>query len=72
MSKLRLLFETDDEIEGLYLRWVLCMHGPGCSVVGVQNRPQGLQKEGLILCPLRNVTRGSEPTIPSEHPDVLW
>ena len=59
MSKSRLLLETD----GGYQRTTFTVgpvhardHGPGRSVAGVQNRPQGVQ-EGLIGCPYQDGTR---------------
>ena len=46
-------------------------HDPGCSVAGVQNLPQGVQEVRFIVCPFRNITRGREPTLPSEHLEAL-
>jgi len=46
-------------------------HGPECSVTGVRNRPQSVQKVGLIVCPFRNITEGMEPALSSEHLEAL-
>jgi len=46
-------------------------HGPGCSIAGVQNQPQGVQEIGLIVCSVRDITGGSELALPSELLEVL-
>jgi len=38
-------------------------HGPGCSVAGEQNLPQGNQ-EGLIECPFQDGTRKEGASTP--------
>jgi len=41
-------------------------HDPGCFIAGVWNQPQDLYEVGLILCPFRNVIRGSKPALSSD------
>ena len=38
-------------------------HGPGRSVAGARNRPQGVQ-EGFIQCPYQDGTRKEEASTP--------
>ena len=65
MNKPRLLLKTDDGTNVLCLGLVHTRdHDPGCFVAGIRNQPQGLQEVGLILCPFRNVTGGSELVLP--------
>jgi len=56
MSKLRLLLKTDDKLTSY-----VYSESRACPVAGVQNWPQGVEEVGLIVCPFRNVTGGSEP-----------
>jgi len=46
-------------------------HIPGCSITDVQNRPQGVQKVGLIVCPFRNIIGRRELVLPSEYLEAL-
>jgi len=46
-------------------------YSPGYSIASVQNRPQSIQKVGLIVYSFRNVTGGREPALPLEHLEAL-
>ena len=41
-------------------------HGPGRSITGAQNQPQGVQ-EGLIECPYQDGTRKEGASTPLGH-----
>ena len=45
-------------------------HGPGCSIAGVWNQPQGLQ-EGLIGCPHQDGTKMEGASAPLGHLEAL-
>ena len=68
MSKLRLLLETDDEINGLCLQWIPYIRETTTQDVPVliQNLPLGKQEVGLILCPFKNITGGRKSALPSD------
>ena len=45
-------------------------HGPGYSIAGVQNRPQGIQ-EGLIGYPMQDGTKKEGASAPLGHLEAL-
>ena len=45
-------------------------HGPGCSIAGIWNRPQGLQ-EGLIGCPFQDGTSKEGASTPLGRLEAL-